>query len=61
METWDNYIDNARYNIYIGHTVIPGFNIEKWFSIIHSLYSDSHIFNNEMVVNSLFIAQLIIY
>lgn len=61
METCDNYVDNARHNIYIDHSVIPGFNIEKCFSIIHSLYSDSHIFNNEMVVNSLCIAQLIVH
>lgn len=57
----DNYLGNARHNIYIDHLVIPGFNIENFFSIIHSLYSDSHIFNNEMVVNSLLITQFIIH
>lgn len=61
MEIRDNYVPNGKHNIYIDHTVIPGFNIEKCFSIIHNLYSNSHIFNNEMVVNSLFIAQLIVH
>lgn len=33
METEDNYLDNARHNIYIGHLIKPGFNIENFFQL----------------------------
>lgn len=60
MEILDSYLDKARHNIIVTTSLYQVLIFKTIFEL-STAYSDSHIFNNGMVVSSLLIAQLIVH